>query len=118
MLPYPIHIFYRPWGHRTIIIKHHILKHHIFELPINPHLPRLPSYAFICEVHTLSLSVFHNLFRYLSLSLMYMHLRTHVRTRVYTAQAYTCVLCTCHTHVNTWCIGIDDHTHYVDMYLH
>ena len=28
-------IFYLIWGHRTIIIKHHILKHHIPELPNN-----------------------------------------------------------------------------------
>ena len=27
-------MFYLIWGHRTIIIKHHILKHHIPELPI------------------------------------------------------------------------------------
>ena len=30
---HPLHIFHLMWGHRTIIIKHHILKHHIPELP-------------------------------------------------------------------------------------
>ena len=32
-LPYPILRYYLIWGHRTIIIKHHILTHHIPELP-------------------------------------------------------------------------------------
>ena len=32
MLPFPLFIFYIICGLRTIIIKHHILKHHISEL--------------------------------------------------------------------------------------
>ena len=32
-VPYPLAIDYLPWGHRTILIKHLILKHHIPELP-------------------------------------------------------------------------------------
>ena len=39
MLPYPITIVYLIWGNRTIIIKHHILKHHIPELPNNSASP-------------------------------------------------------------------------------
>ena len=32
-LPYPTIRFDLIWGHKTIVIKHHILKHHIPELP-------------------------------------------------------------------------------------
>ena len=37
-LPYPIIVFYLLWGHRTIIIKHHILKH----TTLNSRLTRVP----------------------------------------------------------------------------
>ena len=33
VLPYPTLRVYLIWGHRTVIIKHRILKHHIPELP-------------------------------------------------------------------------------------
>ena len=52
-LSYTVLIFYLLWGHRTIIIKHHILEHHIPELPNNTYLlttPKSASPVLLCRL--------------------------------------------------------------------
>ena len=47
-VPCPTLRCYLIWGHRTMIIKHHILKHHIPELPIIASMNAINGYDYQC----------------------------------------------------------------------